>query len=650
MALFTFTSPDGKEYQESGATKEEAFSRVQAKLGEQKPPQAKQIVPLDVPSKGADFLSLSESFRADDPQTQMNILAENRFPNLSEAERSKRYKMTPKGPAYQAEDKKWYLSRPSGFLAGTKEFGASMLGHAESVGGSGYGAFAGTMAGGPIGGMLGAGLGGAAGEALRKIQAGAVYGEPQTPLGNIGAMSEEAAWAAGGEGFGQLAGKYLTRRAVRDLDRLDPAVVGRLTSKAERTGIPLTPAEKTNLRDLLNQQALLRDLPESSAIMEDFLKYRNTKVQRAVYDYLGNLSDEATPAGAYQKGIRAAQEGRERLVTRRKATAAPFYKEAGPQPLDINPVIEGIEAVMPDFKGTAIGGKLARIQNALKGKETAGAAHNVKMDLDDVIEAAKRKGKLAQVRQLQTVKESLLETIEEQVPEYRTGREAFRRMSEPITELDESLAGEAIKQAEKIAPNLGNTLFGKASSPQAIRQARKLITAYNPEAWDAVVRGHLQQTFEEMAESSIGEAGNIGGMYRKKIFGSMAKKSMLKNALSTQQYQSLNDLMDVLQATGRAFKGQSITAQRQVMIGEMKDEAMAGIPKATRLLRPSKILEAWEDVRMGKYSETLARIITDPEGMTKLKTQLKKLRQIKPRTQAWMNALGASWATIIGAE
>jgi hypothetical protein len=52
---------------------------------------------------------------------------------------------------------------------------------------------------------------------------------------------------------------------------------------------------------------------------------------------------------------------------------------------------------------------------------------------------------------------------------------------------------------------------------------------------------------------------------------------MIKAALNPKQFKSLNELMDVLQATGRAMKGQSITATRQQGIKQLESEAAGPI-------------------------------------------------------------------------
>lgn len=613
----------------------------------------KQPDPISDPDRGAGFLDLAESYRADDPQTRMRILAENRFPDLPEAERLARYRQTPQGIAYQGDDGQWYLSEPDGFWQGAKQFGASALGHIESLGGSTLGAVLGTTAAGPVGGLLGAALGGAGGEGSRKVHANLAYDEPQTSLGNIKAMATEAGFAAAGEGAGQLLGKALSRKAVKDLNRYNEEAADLLTRKAEKAGVTLTPAEITNLRSLINRQALLRDLPDSADIVEDFLKLRNKQVQRSVYHYLQNLSPEQTPHFAYKKGVRAAEGAKEALEQSRAKAADPYYRQAAQDTVDIAPVLQKLKGRIKQFSGTRVGKTLTQLDKALKNGDTpknlVGQIDAVKGDLDDLIAKAKRDGRKTRLRELTAFKHELVSAMDEASPTYRQGRQIFEERSLPINELEKSLVGDMIGEGKQAAPDLGRIIFGKRSSPAAVKQARKIITIHDPKAWNAVVRGHIQNTLEEMAESSVGEASNLGGMFRKRLLGTSSKQAMLRNALDERQFQALMDLSDVLEASGRAMKGQSMTAQRGEMIRELRREAT---PAASNLVAPhripSKLADWYQDLKMGRYAEQLARIMTDPEGMAKLRTQVKLLKQLSPREKQFYNALGAAVGTLIG--
>ena len=83
---------------------------------------------------------------------------------------------------------------------------------------------------------------------------------------------------------------FVERRLAKDIAQVNPQMVQSLRSKAGQLGIPITPAEITNLSSLMAQQKVLGNVPESSIVMQKFYKEREAKVQSAVDDYLNSLS------------------------------------------------------------------------------------------------------------------------------------------------------------------------------------------------------------------------------------------------------------------------------------------------------------------------------------------------------------------------
>jgi len=278
-------------------------------------------------------------------------------------------------------------------------------------------------------------------------------------------------------------------------------------------------------------------------------------------------------------------------------------------------------------------------------KETVGQLHDAKMDLDDLIGAAARKGKRSAVHRLSAVKEQLLSVLEDSAPAYRQGRELYRDLSKPINKVENSLVGRMAKQMNDPAPDLSRTLFGNASSPLAVKEARAAIMKYDPsgDTWNSVVRAHIQTTFEDMASSSVDEAGNLGGVFRKKLMGTASKETMLKNALSKQQFQALDDLATVLQATGRAMKGQSTTVPRMRQLAELEREAT---PTAARAMQPLNVMRRistfWTDTASGRYAEQFADVLTDRKTMASLHTQAEALKKLSARDDVFLPTLTQS--------
>jgi hypothetical protein len=115
------------------------------------------------------------------------------------------------------------------------------------------------------------------------------------------------------------------------------------------------------------------------------------------------------------------------------------------------------------------------------------------------------------------------------------------------------------------------------------------------------------------------------------LLGNEKDKRVLQAALSKEQYTALTDLTSVLEAAGRVKKIGSDTAFNQKVLKDMGDQAGGLIQTAgkvaggIRLDAPLKFIADWASERQfSKNAESIAGIITSPDGMSKLR-QLRKL-------------------------
>ena len=160
------------------------------------------------------------------------------------------------------------------------------------------------------------------------------------------------------------------------------------------------------------------------------------------------------------------------------------------------------------------------------------------------------------------------------------------------------------------------------------------------------MRAHLQDVLEStVRESQVGAVQNLGGIYRAKLFGTEKQRKLLKESLDSKQYQALRDMMEVLEATSKSFKGQSITVPGGYIAKDLQADALASAGLASKagmavagaaqpLNWPQMLGNAINDMRMGKYSEELAGIITSPDAIKKLRENTLLLRQMSPREKA----------------
>lgn len=630
--------------------------------------------------RSASFGALVRGGFIDDPTTKIKMFAEQRGISPD------RYRVIDGQIYYQAADNKFYPESPQGALGTAKEIAAGLVsdipGMALGTAGAAGGAALGTP-GGPggmaAGAVLGGAAGSAAGEAIRQEIATQAFGQPRNWDEYQNKLAEAFGMGAVSESVGRLASKgidvYKTRRAVSDLDRLNQTAIDRLSGLAQNQGIQLTPGEVSGLKSLINQQWLLSNLPNSSDTIESFLKNRNTDIQKAMYNFFDDLSANASPYEGFLKGTKSVDARMATLKGERRKASQQFYKAAYPElvPDDVaaslssDPLVaQALKTVQskPVWKRSMIDTlEQIRSQNAnvVQGitdpEEAAKAMKAVtdkslgwydlaKRQLNDKAEAAKRAGNNSEAMQYDQAAQSLVDKLDAFSPTYNQARTEFARLSEPINKLEDSLVGGFVKADSQKAQDLGRALFGSKSSPEALKEAKSIIQAADPASWNNVVRAHLQDTLERtVRESQVGSVQNLGGIYRNKLFGTEQQRKLLKESLDSKQYQALRDMMEVLEATSKSFKGQSITVPGGYIAKDLQADALAsaGIAEkagmmASKLGRPfswpEMVGNALADMRMGKYSEQLAGIITSPDSMKKLRENTLLLRQLSPREKA----------------
>jgi len=617
----------------------------------------------------------------DDPATKIRMFAEQR--GIS----PERYRVIDGQIYYQAADGQFYPESPAGAIGAAKEFAAGLvsdipgivLGTAGAVGGGTGGMAVGGPAGATAGAILGGGAGSAAGEAIRQEIATQVFGQPRDFDAYKRQLAEAFAIGTVSEAGGKLIGRgiqaFKERRAVSDIAKLNQTAVDRLSQLADQQGIQLTPGEVTGLKSLINQQWLLSNLPNSSDTIESFLKNRNADIQKAMYGFFDTLSANASPYEGFLKGARSVDARLATLKTARRDASEQFYKAAYPElvPDDVaadlaaDPLVaQALKTVQskPVWKRNMKGpleevraqnaNVVAGIQDPAEAAKAMSQVTNkalgwydlAKRQLNDKAESLRRAGNNAEAAQYEQAAQGLVEKLDTFSETYKQARTEFARLSEPINKLEDSLVGGFVKADSQQAQELGRTLFGAKSSPEALREAKSIIQAADPAGWNNVVRAHLQDVLERtVRESQVGTVQNLGGIYRSKLFGTEQQRKLLKEALDSTQFQALRDMMEVLEATSKSFKGQSITVPGGYIAKDLQADSLASAGLGTKAAKavagltqplnwPQMLDNAINDIRLGRYSEELAGIITSPDAIKKLRENTLLLRQMSPRERA----------------
>lgn len=564
-----------------------------------------------------------QSGTIEDPQAKLQFFASRRFPQMPVEEAVKRYGYVGGEPVYLDD---------SGGLRRENEGDAMIPGNVAAwIGANALPTIGGTM-GGMIGGAPGAALGGAAGKAYTKL-AGQALGDKQSALGNAGELAAEAAMQGGGWKLGDKIGNVVwENRVARDAARFNRPDALALVQKAKEFGIDLTPAEASNLGSLISQQTRAgMGFDESGDIIREFLGKRAGQIDEAVNAFIGRPPPAAT-VGGYARDV-----GRQALgdvEAARKAATGANYR-----------IIQGANLAIPDSELAALDSdRLIRgyIDRALNDPELGleGEARNSFKVLDqaqkmmrDGAEEAARKGGNFRAGNVGGGRQKVISALERVAPGYREAGATFARQSQPVEEMAASLEGTLSRIPDAGLKDAANSIFkGSNVGPREVASVRRQFLSQGKEKeWDDVLNHWLRTQWEGPATKDVQAGANYsaGANFRKAVFGTKNQKQIMREAMGPQRYEAFQNLMDVLEATGRVPRGQSMTEPAQQAAKAEMNEAAPILNKMRGVFGAGGIRDWWIDKKVTDWRTTLAKAITSPDGILELE-KLRKLKGLDP--------------------
>lgn len=629
------------------------------------------------PDKSASLRATAIASLAANPEQRIPYYARER--GLPES----RFKTVGPKVAYQADDGQWYYEESPNFLPRSFTEAAQQV--AGSVGG-GIPTLAGTITGiasaplmlaGPAGlGASMAATGGAAAgaEAVRQALADE-YVSPAAP-DRLKILSE-GVQAGIGQGIGAGLNAWQQRYAVPELTRYAPGTAtkiekqaGDLEAKAKRFGIQLTPAESTNLSSLKAQQKMLGNIPQSADDMAAFYERRQAEqVAPAVGKFMDGISPQSSPAVAGAAVRDAAGDAIEAAYKERTAQVSPLYQKvvridnivprqqttpagtilgASGKPM----VSAGTTAKQPidDLLADKFFNRLVQgvKRNPMYGMEQAddtslAVLDQVKKNLDDMIGVAKRDGKRNTVRLLEQRRVDMLKILDKQFPEYPVARAAFEAKSPAVEEVANSVLGILSKLKDTNTKRAAGVLFSDtSSSPQQIAIARKTLETRDPEAWQGIKRAWLQLNWSKAGQETVsGGSINQGAKWRQLLLGNETRRQHLQAALKPDEFKALQDLADVLEATGRVKPIGSDTAWNEEMKRLARDRSTPLWARSIgNTFSPQdwgRLVKEWASERaLEKHSRDLVEIIQQPDA----RALLKELKVATPESARFRAGVG----------
>lgn len=312
-----------------------------------------------------------------------------------------------------------------------------------------------------------AGSGAAVGAALspEDLSGGAAIGALGGTTGEAGGRVLSAAYRGGKAIFEPLTEAGRERILRRTLERYatDPAAVRAAAQNPQVLvpGVMPTLAEATMDPGIaqLQRGAMSASSDVGSAIAES--RGRQVAGYRSVLDDLaGNQGQRATAEAA------------------REASANQLYGRAYAGGLNMTPALQQQAADLMQLPAMQQAVAAARTRAANRGMNLTDAAgsvqglHFAKLELDDMISAARRAGRGGEASDLMGVQQRLLGFLEQASPDYGAARRTYAQMSRPINQMD---IGQELR--DRALPALDDLSNGSLSRVNANRYAQALRNA-----------------------------------------------------------------------------------------------------------------------------------------------------------------------------
>lgn len=265
------------------------------------------------------------------------------------------------------------------------------------------------------------------------------------------------------------------------------------------------------------------------------------------------------------------------LVNRRQSAAGPLYDRAYSDTVthSAEPMIDQIGQVRMNYAPeTKVDNTLARLQNLLGDRPlvngepsppdelTIQEIHSVKKELDDQVETALRSGDNNLARELTQVKESLLGFTEKINTDYGRARRTFRRLSGPIDQFDDSLAGTIREMDPSQSHKLGEMVFKPSISPSQRADLKMKLDSVDPELYGDFARTEMQRRLAKIRDVSPDDLPNVPYQLNNALFPNSQTRDMWKEALPDQA-DNIENLYRGLKIYSRARSMGSATAANQ---------------------------------------------------------------------------------------
>ena len=440
----------------------------------------------------------------------------------------------------------------------------------------------------------------------------------------------------------------VARNALKNVTPEQIKLAQMLMNDAQRLGTPLTAAEAlaqvTGGNRLTSTQRIVENAPKSAQIMADFMNQRPNANVNAFNQTANQVSTYTTrPTTLNQTATNFIERSEKGL---NKGTE-PLYAKAE---LEIRPSETEIKNLISNPK---IGPSIKNAINHVISDPNSGATGLKPTDSVTLMAAKKYLDELY-VNLANPAKEGFSSTKSGFVSLASRELNDFLRSKSPsyakANDIQSSAISNVIKPRKEgmlgqLADTSGTTesMMGSqrgilmppapmATSPEDIKLVIKLLRRQDPDVVKDWTRQNLQSIFNENSQNLQSGANQFGGAkFAASIAGNTNQRENLKTLVSQgsspQAWKGFETLLDVFQAQGKRLPAGSATAFNKAEL-----DVLSGGGNVAKLAitptKPSKIMDVFEEFRLGQNTQKLAELLTDPDGIKKLEA----LSKTKPNS------------------
>jgi len=472
-----------------------------------------------------------------------------------------------------------------------------------------------------------------------------------SPIANFlatgGAMTIAGAPTAIRQTAGDIANKGFQGISPEQIRQADD-----LLKRSYQQGSPLTAAEAlaqvTGGNPLIATQRFVENAPKSAPTMADFLRQRPQSNVEFMEKTLSGVSQKPTldTTARISSAAEKVISGAEQNVTK---NIEPYYTKAGTQTI----AKSDLTGVMTDpvineaVKVVRSTGKYGVKNFAENDPRTLIAAKQYLDDQYSVLSNPVTGAEKNAVRINVASTNKLDNFLRDQLPDYDVGankyQTAYRTQISPLKqsqvgELAETGAGEKAMKAQQ---NILMPSNPQVTKPEDIKRTVDLLRRKDPTVVQDWTPQSLQGFFNETSQKLQGGENQFGGAkFASNIAGNKQQRENLKTLIiesaGIQAWNGFEKMLETMEAQGKRQPMNSATSFNNMIAEEFKSGGAGKL--VTSGVKPSIIANAYDEFRMGKNAQLLAKLLTDPDGINKLK-EISNTKPNSAKAQVLTNSL-----------